>query len=427
MKYFSSNNTKIRVSAAEAVSAGLAKDGGLYMPVSIPAFSLAEIKSMSGLPYYQLAAILLNPFFGSMSTKNQLDEICSDLFNFDVPLRLFPDKLGILELFHGPTMAFKDFGAGFLAKLLELIATKKGTEITILVATSGDTGGAVANGFYGVSGIRVVVLFPEGKISPFQEKQITGLGGNIKPISVKGTFDHCQMLVKKAFNDDILREKMEITSANSINIGRWIPQMVYYFYGWLKWIESGITEYPVYSVPSGNYGNLTAGLLAARMGLPVEHFIAASNRNNTVPEYLRTGIYTPRESVHTVANAMDVGDPSNFVRLTSLVKHGQPLNRLITGFEFMDSEIIGKIEEFYSREKYIADPHTATGILAFEKYGRPGMVIGTAHPCKFTEVLPPKIREQVTIPESCNKSTPPSISTSMEPDYDNLREYLLNL
>ena len=413
--------------AAEAVSAGLAKDGGLYMPASIPSFTLTEIKSMSGLHYYQLAATLLKPFFGSMSNKNQLEEICSDVFNFDVPLRLFSDKLGILELFHGPTMAFKDFGARFLAKLLGVIATSKGTEITILVATSGDTGGAVANGFYGVKGVKVVVLFPGGKISPFQEQQITGLGGNIRAISVKGTFDHCQMLVKKAFNDHGLKKTMTITSANSINIGRWIPQMVYYFYGWLRWVESGSTKHPVYSVPSGNYGNLAAGLLAARMGLPVDHFIAASNRNNTVPEYLRTGIYTPRESIHTVANAMDVGNPSNFARLTSLVKHGQSLNKLITGFEFTDSEIIGKIEEFYTREKYIADPHTATGILAIEKYGKPGIVTGTADPCKFTEVLPPGIRQQITIPESINKGAPPSISTGMEPEYDNLREYLLNL
>ena len=234
MKYFSSNNPEIIVGAAEAVSSGLAKDGGLYMPDSIPTFTLAEIKSMSGLPYYQLAAILLTPFFETVSSRNQLEEICNDVFNFNVPLRLFPDKLAILELFHGPTLAFKDFGARFLAKLLGLIATGKGAELTILVATSGDTGGAVANSFYGVEGTRVVVLFPEGKISPFQKSQITSLGKNISTISVKGTFDHCQMLVKKAFNDQKLKKKMEITSANSINIGRWIPQMVYYFYGLLR-------------------------------------------------------------------------------------------------------------------------------------------------------------------------------------------------
>ncbi|MFN2380341.1 MAG: threonine synthase [Bacteroidales bacterium] len=427
MKYFSTNNPGITVDTAQAVMTGLPYDGGLYMPVSLPALTLGEIREMSDLSYDQLAALLLYPYFGDIGTVSQMEEICHDIYNFEIPLRMFSDNRGIVELFHGPTLAFKDFGAGFLARLLGLTAAKKQTEITILVATSGDTGGAVANGFYGVNGIRVVILYPDSKVSPFQEQQIAGRGGNINAVRIKGTFDHCQMLVKKAFNDQSLNRMMEITSANSINIGRWIPQMVYYFYGWLKWMDSGLTDYPVFSVPSGNYGNIAAGMLASAMGLPVKQFVAASNINNTVPEFLRTGIYTPRESVHTVANAMDVGDPSNFVRMTALTKSGIPLNSTVTGFEFSDSEIIAKIVDFHDKEGYIADPHTATGILALEKYGSPGIVMGTAHPYKFTGVMPPKIRDRLTLPVTYRESTSPLSSTAMEPDYSLLKEYLITL
>jgi threonine synthase len=427
VNYFSTNSPEITVDAAKAVLTGLAQDGGLYMPAAIPSLSPWEIREMAGLPYDQLAARLLHPFFGDIGTLSQIEEICHDIYDFEIPLRMFSDNNGILELFHGPTLAFKDFGARFLARLMGLLAAEKKSEITILVATSGDTGGAVANGFYGVNGIRVVILYPDGKVSPFQEQQIAGRGGNIRAIKIQGTFDHCQMLVKKAFNDLSLTRVMEITSANSINIGRWIPQMVYYFYGWLQWIDSGLTENPVFSVPSGNYGNLAAGMLASAMGLPVKHFVAASNINNTVPEFLRTGIYTPRESVQTVANAMDVGDPSNFVRMTTLAKSGNPLTTTLTGFEFSDNEIIKKIKDFHLKEEYIADPHTATGILALERYGIPGIVLGTAHPYKFTGVIPQDISDRLKVPATYRETASPLSSTPMKPDYSLLKEYLLTL
>jgi threonine synthase len=427
VNYFSANNPEVTVDAARAVLTGLAQDGGLYMPATMPSLSPGEIREMAVLPYDQLAARLLYPFFGEIGTLNQIEKICSDIYNFEIPLRIFSDNIGILELFHGPTLAFKDFGARFLARLMGLLAAKREREITILVATSGDTGGAVANGFYGVDGIRVVILYPDGKVSPFQENQIAGLGGNISAVRIRGTFDHCQMLVKRAFNDQNLTREKEITSANSINIGRWIPQMVYYFYGWMRWIDYGLSGFPAFSVPSGNYGNLAAGMLGASVGLPVKHFVAASNINNTVPEFLRTGIYTPRESVQTVANAMDIGDPSNFVRMTTLAESGKPLTSTVTGFEFRDNEIIKKISDFHLKEGYIADPHTATGILALEKYGTPGIVMGTAHPCKFTGVMPPDILDRLTVPTGYQESTSPLSSVAMEPDYSLLKEYLITL
>jgi threonine synthase len=425
--YFSTNNPEITVDAAKAVLTGLAQDGGLYMPATLPFLSTGEIREMADLPYDTLAARLLYPFFRDIGTLSKIEEICRDIYDFDIPLRMFSDNIAILELFHGPTLAFKDFGARFLARLMGLLAAERDREITILVATSGDTGGAVANGFYGVDGIRVVILYPDGKVSPFQENQIAGLGGNIRAVRIRGTFDHCQMLVKRAFNDQSLTRVKEITSANSINIGRWIPQMVYYFYGWMRWTDYGLSEFPAFSVPSGNYGNLAAGMLGASMGLPVKHFVAASNINNTVPEFLRTGIYTPRESVQTVANAMDVGDPSNFVRMTALAKSGNPLTSTVTGFEFSDSEIVKKIKDFHLKEEYIADPHTATGILALEKYGTPGIVMGTAHPCKFTGVMPEDMHEKLTVPAGYQESRSPLNAVTMEPDYSLLKEYLITL
>lgn len=425
IRYISTGNSNAIFSLKEAVVSGLAPGGGLFMPEVIPRLQARDLNRMAGTGFSFMASEVLYPFLKEFFSMQQVEEICSEAFNFELPVVMLNEKIGILELFHGPTLAFKDFGARFLARLIGRLNSDE-KEITVLVATSGDTGGAVANGFLNIPGIRVVVLYPGGRVSPFQESQFASLGRNINCIRVNGSFDNCQDMVKSAFRDGDLRKKINLTSANSINIGRWIPQSTYYFSACFDWLKEHPDRPPVFSVPTGNCGNIAAGVLAYRMGLPVKMFIAASNRNNTIPRYLRSGIYKPAASVETIANAMDVGAPSNFERLKALETDGSLLTSIMAGYEFIDHEIVEGMERVYETFGYLMDPHTATGFLALEKSGECGIALATAHPGKFREVLPPGLKDKAVLPLSFSKMETGSLSyVKMDPGYSNLKEYLL--
>ena len=384
MQYRSTRSADINKGFAGAVIDGLAPDGGLYVPDHIPAMSHDEITSARSLP--ELAHRFLTPYTADALSTDRLRDICEDAFNFEIPLVEVEKGIYSLELFHGPTLAFKDVGARFMGRVLpECNASDE--EITVLVATSGDTGGAVANGLYGVDGVRVVVLYPDGKVSPLQEKQFAALGGNVQALAVDGVFDDCQRLVKAAFKDPQITQRLRLTTANSINIARWIPQAIYYL-----WAYKQLGEAPVFSVPSGNFGNFTAGVLAWRTGLPVDQFVAACNANDTVPSYLLSGEYRPQPSVETVANAMDVGDPSNFERLTLLFDHDiEAVRSIARGVAYPDEEILKTIRDCHSRTGYLLDPHGACGYRAIitsaetSKHAA-NVFLATAHPAKFAEV-----------------------------------------
>ncbi len=413
MKYISTRTPQKRYSLREAAFLGLAPDGGLFMPERIPVVAPETVRELSAESYQALATYLAGLFFGDELAPQEIARALDRAYDFAPRLAAVGDRLHTLELFHGPTFAFKDFGARFMGAMFGLL-NDTGRERVILTATSGDTGSAVAGGFYGIPGIKVVLLYPAGRVSPLQESQMTTLGGNIFPLQVEGSFDDCQRMVKTVFADGGFCRQRGITSANSINLLRWIPQSFYYFYGWHLWREAtGSTEPPVIVVPSGNYGNLSAGMLAARMGLPVRRFVAASNANDVVPEFLRTGDYRPRPSVRTVANAMDVGDPSNFERMMALC--GADVDRLqsvVAGFSASDDRIRGAIAEMRREYRYLSDPHSAVGYLAMQAYGGSGgFWLSTAHEAKFREVLrealpadaipaelPPALAERLSLP-----------------------------
>ena len=389
MKYYSTNHKSQDVTLEMAVIQGLASDRGLFMPERInplPESFFHEIGSMS---FQEISFEVAKKFFGEDIPEDTLKKIVYDTLNFDTPLVNVKDNIYSLELFHGPTSAFKDVGARFMARLLSHFLGKEKKMVHVLVATSGDTGSAVANGFLGVPGIQVHVLYPKGKVSEIQEKQFTTLGQNITALEIDGTFDDCQALVKAAFMDVLLKEKITITSANSINVARFLPQAFYYFnaYAQLKDKSRKI----VFSVPSGNFGNLTAGLFAKRMGLPVHQFIAANNRNNIVYNYLNTGVYKPRPSVSTIANAMDVGDPSNFARILDLYHNNHSeIKKDIVGTTYSDEQIKETLLAVYQTTGYLLDPHGAVGYRALEellKDDETGIFLETAHPAKFTETV----------------------------------------
>ena len=389
MKYYSTNHKSQDVTLEMAVIQGLASDRGLFMPERInplPESFFHEIGSMS---FQEISFEVAKKFFGEDIPEDTLKKIVFDTLNFDTPLVNVKDNIYSLELFHGPTSAFKDVGARFMARLLSHFLGKEKKMVHVLVATSGDTGSAVANGFLGVPGIQVHVLYPKGKVSEIQEKQFTTLGQNITALEIDGTFDDCQALVKAAFMDVLLKEKITITSANSINVARFLPQAFYYFnaYAQLKDKSRKI----VFSVPSGNFGNLTAGLFAKRMGLPVHQFIAANNRNNIVYNYLKTGVYEPRPSVSTIANAMDVGDPSNFARILDLYHNNHSeIKKDIVGTTYSDEQIKETLLAVYHTTGYLLDPHGAVGYRALEellKDDETGIFLETAHPAKFTETV----------------------------------------
>ena len=398
MKYYSTRDKERKnpFSLKDAAFAGLAPDGGLFIPEHIPEVDMDKVEELASKSYADMAVYLAQTVFDDIPAED-MDALVRDAYDFPIELNSIAEGLYNLELFHGPTYAFKDFGARFMGRMLGYLGD--GEPITILAATSGDTGSAVAHGFYGVDNVRVVILYPDGKVSPLQEAQMTTLGGNIQPLKVDGNFDDCQRLVKTMFKDEELRSKIRITSANSINLLRWLPQSFYYFYAYCQWKKlSGRTD-PVVVVPSGNYGNLAAGMFAKRMGLPVAGFVAASNANDVVPEYLMTGEYRPRASVRTVANAMDVGDPSNFERMLWLCNDSYDMMKSeIRGYSCSDSQILDAIKDIYESYGYISDPHSAVGYLATRHYSSDGFWLSTAHAAKFCEVIERAISRMPELP-----------------------------
>jgi len=375
---------------------GLAPDGALFMPNEIPRLGNDFISELQNLTLTELANHVLQPYLAASVPGETIQHIVNQTFTFPIPLKPIEDGIFSLELFHGPTQSFKDVGARFLSRLLGHFNILANRKLLVLTATSGDTGGAVANGFHKVPGVGVVILYPKGKISPYQEYQITSPGDNVMAIAVEGSFDDCQRLVKEAFNDAALREKIFMTSANSINIGRLLPQMVYYFHAVAQFRKNSNNKMPVITVPSGNFGNITAGMLAVRMGLPVARFIAATNANDVVPRYLKSGLYQPKPTIATLANAMDVGDPSNFSRVLEIHENDlRKLNSNLVSLSITDNKIKSTIKKVYDDTGYLMDPHTASAHAAFSerrREGEPGIILATAHPLKFKdtydEILP---------------------------------------
>ena len=431
MQYFSTNNNSLKVNFKEATINGQAPDKGLYFPESIPVLENDFINNINQYSNEEIAFNVIQPFVGDVIPKDELVRIVAETINFDFPLVKVENNIFSLELFHGPTLAFKDVGARFMSRCLGYFVKGNNKKVTVLVATSGDTGGAVANGFYDVDGVDVVILYPSGKVSSVQELQLTTLGKNIKALEIDGTFDDCQKIVKQAFADEELNQKLFLTSANSINVARWLPQQFYYFFAYKQWEDKN--KPPVISVPSGNFGNICAGLLAHRSGLPVSHFIAACNENNVVTEYLETGSYVPKKSVATLSNAMDVGNPSNFVRILELFdQEFQSLKNVMSSFSFSDEETKNILKEVYLNDNYLLDPHGAVGYAALKKYldensNYEGMFLETAHPVKFYDVVEPVIGEKVSIPFAVNDLLGlKKESIKMDAEYDLVKEFLLN-
>ncbi|HSO88688.1 MAG TPA: threonine synthase [Draconibacterium sp.] len=406
MKYYSTNKNTPEVSLKEAVVKGLASDNGLFMPERINKFEPSFFSNIQNLTFQEIAFEMAKKFFGEDIEEAKLKEIVYGTLDFDCPVVKVTDSIYSLELFHGPTLAFKDVGARFMARLLNYFLSDRKEQVNVLVATSGDTGSAVANGFLGVKGIHVYVLFPKGKVSKIQESQFTTLGKNITALEIDGTFDDCQYLVKTAFLDAELNEKLILTSANSINVARFLPQAFYYFNAYARLKELGVLQNKelVFSVPSGNLGNITAGLFAREMGLPVAKFIAANNANNVVFEYLETGKYQSRPSVETIANAMDVGAPSNFARILDLYGHShKTISKIIKGRWYSDAEIREIVKKVYLETNYLCDPHGACGFEALKQdlgENEVGVFLETAHPAKFTETVEAIIgKGSVPLPE----------------------------
>lgn len=407
MKFYSTNSPGLMVDLRQAVTQGLAPDNGLYMPERIPLLPKDFFDTIHQRSFREIALTVTQNLIGDDIPSGDLKRIVDHTIQFEAPLVPVEKDVYSLELFHGPTLAFKDFGARFMSQLLGYFAQQQEQEIVILVATSGDTGSAVANGFLGVPGIRVVVLYPSGKVSDIQEKQFTTLGQNITAMEVSGTFDDCQQLVKEAFLNEDLRKKFFLTSANSINIARLIPQSFYYFNAYA---QLNTNKPLVFSVPSGNFGNITGGLLAKRMGLPIYKFIAATNINDVVPEYLQLGSFHPRPSKQTISNAMDVGNPSNFVRILELYQRDfAALSRDITGYAFSDQQTREAMRDVYSKYGYVLDPHGAIGYLGLKKYMDDsreqvaGVFLETAHPAKFKEVVEETLRDTIPLPPALLK------------------------
>lgn len=431
MMYYSTNKNADRATLQEAVVKGLASDRGLFMPDVIKQLPEDFFENMKDLSFQEIAYVVADAFFGEDVDAASLKEIVYDTLNFDVPLIHVHDNIFSLELFHGPTLAFKDVGARFMSRLLGYFIKKEGQkEVNVLVATSGDTGSAVANGFLGVDGIRVYVLYPKGKVSPIQECQFTTLGKNITALEVDGVFDDCQALVKSAFMDKDLNAHMKLTSANSINVARFLPQAFYYFYAVAQLHKLGIKKDIVICVPSGNFGNITAGLFGKRMGMPVKRFIAANNRNDIFFHYLNTGVYTPRPSVQTIANAMDVGDPSNFARILDLYGNShETISAEIAGCTYTDEQIADSLRECYKTYGYLMDPHGSVGYRALKELlqpGETGVFLETAHPAKFKETVEEIINDEVAIPAKLQefmKGTKQSVQ--MSKDFADFKAYLL--
>src|ERR1700744_4056795 len=406
MKFYSTNNPSTRVSFKEAVFNSMPQDKGLYMPVNIPRLDDKFLNNLDEYTLPEIAFHVAKNLIGEDIPDDDLKSIIHEAINFLAPIAKLEDNVFVLELWHGPSLAFKDFGARFMSRVMSYFLQKGEKQLDVLGATSGDTGGAVALGFLGVPNTRVTILYPKGKVSDIQELQLTTNGQNIRAIEIDGTFDDCQALVKQAFTDKELNEHLRLTSANSINIARLIPQTFYYFNAYAQLLKLGVNKV-VFSVPSGNFGNIGAGLLAWKMGLPVEHFIAATNVNDTVPSFLKTGEYNPKPSVATLSNAMDVGDPSNWVRIADLFKDNVGgLKSLVTGYSYNDEETMAAIKFINDNYNYVACPHTAIAWQALRdwQHDHPsadtaGVFLSTAHPCKFPDVFPESIAHKIEIPE----------------------------
>lgn len=432
MKYYSTNKTVSPVSLMEAVTKGLASDNGLFMPERIDGFAPEFFNNIQRMSFQEISLEVAKKFFGEDIPEETLKEIVYDTLSFDCPVVKVSDSVYSLELFHGPTLAFKDVGGRFMARLLGYFLQGFKKEVNVLVATSGDTGSAVANGFYDVPGIKVYVLYPKGLVSDIQEKQFTTLGKNITALEIDGTFDDCQRLVKSAFLDQELNDKLVLTSANSINVARFLPQSFYYFNAYARLRQLGELGNVVISVPSGNFGNLTAGLFARFMGLPVKRFVAANNENDIVYKYLKSGKYEPKASVSTIANAMDVGAPSNFARILDLYKHShQAIVDDMTGYRYSDTEIRETMKKVFTDNNYMLDPHGAVGYRALKADLQPGEVgvfLETAHPAKFTETVESVLGEgTVVLPEKLAAFMKgEKLSVPLSTEFVDFKQFLLN-
>ncbi len=429
MKYYSTNGTAPLASLEKAVVKGLAEDRGLYMPEHIKPLPEEFFSNIQDMSFHDIACTVAQAFFGEDVPEEDLRRIVCDTLSFDVPAVKVCDDIYSLELFHGPTLAFKDVGARFMARMLRHFLRSGSGEVNVLVATSGDTGSAVANGFLGVEGIKVYVLYPKGKVSPIQECQFTTLGQNITAVEVDGVFDDCQALVKNAFMDKELNAKMKLTSANSINVARFLPQSFYYFYAYAQMKKKGLADKLVMCVPSGNFGNICSALFGKRMGLPIYRFIAANNSNDIFYKYLQTGNYEPKPSVQTIANAMDVGDPSNFARIYDLYgKSHDAIAADISGATYSDDQIADAMRSCYADNGYVCDPHGACGYQALKdglKPGETGVFLETAHPAKFKSVVDGILNTDIEIPQKLQafmKGTKKSVS--MPNDYAAFRRLL---
>lgn len=431
MKYYSLNKQSPEVDFKEATIRGQAPDKGLYFPENIPQLSASLTQNIEQYSNEEIAYQIIKPYVGETIADEELRKIVKETIDFPIPLVQVKDDIFSLELFHGPTLAFKDIGARFMSRCLSHFAKDNKQRIIVLVATSGDTGGAVAHSFYEADNVDVVILYPSGKVSPLQEKQLTTLGKNIHSLEVQGNFDDCQQMVKQAFADASLREQLFLTSANSINVARWLPQQFYYAFAWKQW--SCKNEPPVMAVPSGNFGNICAGILLHTSGLPVKKFIAACNANDVIPNYFKTGVFENKPAVATISNAMDVANPSNFVRILQLFDGIlDNVKEMVIATSVDDATTKQTIRQVYKEHQYILDPHSAVAYHALEDYlnghgDEKGIFISTAHPVKFPETVEKQIRFAVSHPQAIELKDKPSFKTKMEVSYEKLKEFLLQL
>ena len=430
MNYYSLNKQAPNTTFKDAVIKGLAPDKGLYFPENITPLNDEFFNNIDALSHTEIAFEAIKQFVSPDIPEAVLKTIIEETLSFDFPVVQINDSVSTLELFHGPTMAFKDVGARFMARCLGHFNKDNTNEVTVLVATSGDTGGAVANGFLGVKGVNVVILYPSGKVSDIQEKQLTTLGKNIKALEVHGTFDDCQAMVKTAFLDEELTSQMQLTSANSINVARWLPQLFYFMFAY-KQLHKKYKNI-VFSVPSGNFGNICAGIMAQQLGLPVNHFIASNNENNVVTEYLKTQLYQPKPSVQTISNAMDVGNPSNFIRIQEIYKNKfDTLKENISSYSFSDDETKNALKELYADYNYVADPHGAVGYLGCKSYLKTHpnvhcVFLETAHPTKFLDVVEDVIKDKQPLPQQIQSVVGKEKVSVKISTYDDLKAFLLN-
>lgn len=430
MKFYSLNNQNIQASFKEAVIAGIAPDKGLYFPESITPLPADFFEHIEELPNQEIAFQAIHQFVSEDIPDEALKEIIANTLDFEFPVVDIEENVATLELFHGPTMAFKDVGARFMANCLGYFSQGEKKDVTVLVATSGDTGGAVANGFLGVDGVKVVILYPSGKVSEIQEKQLTTLGQNIEAMEVDGVFDDCQRMVKTAFLDTEITNHKKLTSANSINVARWLPQLFYFLFAYKQAKSKG--KEIVFSVPSGNFGNICAGMVAQKLGMPVKHFVASTNVNDVVPKFMTNGVYEPMPSIATISNAMDVGDPSNFVRIRHLYQDDlEKLQESLSSHSFTDEKTKAIMKEVHSRTGYVMDPHGAVGYLGLKEHQKShpdtyGIFLETAHPVKFLDVVEETLDVSPKIPPQIMKVMDKDKKSHAITSYEELKQYLLN-